>query len=182
MSAKTSRNAGAFVCLALGAALALASCATSSGSGYNYNYGGSPTNTTTAQVPVNLTCASGATVCTKQVAIGGQAKPVLATTSGMTLYYFEADTATTSACSGSCGQTWPALTVSSGASVTGSGLSGTLKTLSDANGNQVTYNGHPLYTYSGDHAQTDANGNGIGGQWYAAYPSLAASGSRGSGY
>jgi hypothetical protein len=35
---------------------------------------------------------------------------------------------------------------------------------------QVTYNGHPLYTYSGDQNPGDTNGEGIsafGGLWYA---------------
>lgn len=168
--------------LALAGALTLAACATTTGGGGGYGgYGGS-TTTTTSSAPVNLSCASGAVVCTKSVSVSGQAKTVLATTQGMTLYYFMPDTATTSACSGSCASLWPALTTT-GSSVTGSGFSGTLSTLNDSNGDQVLYNGHPLYTYSGDKSQSDANGEGIGGKWHAAYPGLAASsGSAGYGY
>ena len=176
------RRLGVVAGFALAAALALAACNGSGGGGYNV-YGGPPNNSPGgANVAVNLQCGSGATVCAKQVAIGGKATAVLANTSGMTLYFFLADSASSSACSGSCAQTWPALTAT-GAPIVGTNLSGTLATLSDANGKQVTYNGHPLYTYSGDHAQTDANGNGIASQWYAAYPTLApASTSKGSGY
>lgn len=180
MSQKTQWRALLWAALGIGA-LTLAGCAgTSGGSGNGgYNYGGTSAtattaNTTTApQTAINLNCPSGATVCTKQVSVSGQTKTVLANTSGMTLYYFQLDTSTSSACTGSCAQTWPALTASSSAN--GAGLSGTLTTISDANGQQVTYNGHPLYIYSGDRAQSDANGDGIDGQWHVATPDLAAS-------
>lgn len=177
------RRLGIMAGFALAAALTLAACDSGSGGGGYGAYGGAPSNNGSgSNVAVNLKCDSGAAVCTKQVALNGKATAVLATTGGMTLYYFMADTATSSACSGSCAQTWPALTATS-SSVTGTGLSGTLATLNDANGQQVTYNGHPLYTYSGDHAQTDANGNGIANKWYAASPTLAAgSNSKGGGY
>ena len=40
-------------------------------------------------------------------------------------------------------------------------LPGTLSLMNDANGSQVAYNGHPLYTYSGDSAPGQANGEGF---------------------
>src|SRR5438876_91639 len=39
---------------------------------------------------------------------------------------------------------------------------------------QVTYNGHPLYTFSGDEEAGDTNGEGVnafGGIWYVVSPS-----------
>ena len=33
-------------------------------------------------------------------------------------------------------------------------------------GSQVAYNGHPLYTYSGDSAPLQANGEGFGNVWF----------------
>lgn len=178
------KRAGALTTLALAGALALAACGTVTGGGaYGGAYGGSSSTNTTGSPPqLNLTCATGATVCTKAVLVSGQAKTVLANTSGMTLYYFTPDKATSVACTGGCAQNWPPLTTT-GSSVTGSGFSGTLSTLNDANGDQVLYNGHPLYTFSGDQAQTDATGEGVGGKWFVAFPGLPVSApSYGSGY
>jgi predicted lipoprotein with Yx(FWY)xxD motif len=180
MNTFNGRRVSALAGLALAGALGLAACATATGGAYGGAYGGSSsTNNTGSSAPVNLTCASGAAVCTKTVSVSGQAKTVLATTSGMTLYYFTPDTSTAVACSAACAQTWPPLTTTT-SSVTGSSLSGTLSTLNDQNGDQVLYNGHPLYTYSGDHAQSDANGEGIGQRWYVATPDLAAAGAPGA--
>jgi hypothetical protein len=52
----------------------------------------------------------------------------------------------------------------------GSGVTGTLATITRSDGTvQATYDGHPLYTYAGDTAPGQANGNGItsfGGTWH----------------
>ncbi len=167
------KRMGALAGLALAATLALAACGTAASGGGAYG-GSSSTNTAGSSPQLNLTCAAGAAVCTKTVLVSGQAKTVLANTAGMTLYYFTPDTATTSACVNACAHAWPPLTTT-GSSVTGSGFSGALTTLNDANGDQVLYNGHPLYTYASDHAQTDASGEGVGGKWHVAFPGLAAS-------
>ncbi len=108
-------------------------------------------------------------------ATGGEATVVLAdsslgqiltTADGMTLYLFTPDTATTSACTGGCATTWPPLTA---AAVGGEGLdAGQFGTLDRGDGTtQVTYFGHPLYTYAGDAAAGDVNGQGSGGSWFA---------------
>ena len=47
----------------------------------------------------------------------------------------------------------------------------------DANGSQVKYNGHPLYTFSGDTAQGQINGEGLFGMWFVAMPNLPVQGS-----
>ncbi len=75
-----------------------------------------------------------------------------------------------SACTGGCATTWPPLTVTSAGSVTGgTGVTGRIGTMTRADGTlQVTYNGAPLYFYSGDAAAGDAHGQGIGGVWFAA--------------
>ena len=76
---------------------------------------------------------------------------VLTTASGFTIYWFAIDTPTKSNCSGGCASAWPPV-VSRSVPSPVSALPGTLSLLTDANGSQVTYNEHPLYTYSGDTA------------------------------
>jgi len=53
-------------------------------------------------------------------------------------------------------------------------LPGRLTVLNGANGNQVLYNGHPLYSYAKDGDVGDAYGQGVGGKWFVATPELAA--------
>jgi predicted lipoprotein with Yx(FWY)xxD motif len=84
-------------------------------------------------------------------------------TNGMTLYVFANDTANSgkSACTGTCATKWPVVAVASGTTPTaGPGASGKLGTFTRDDGTtQVTYNGLPLYHYSGDSAPGDTNGN-----------------------
>jgi predicted lipoprotein with Yx(FWY)xxD motif len=96
--------------------------------------------------------------------IGGM--KVLANGKGFTLYSFAPDTPTTSKCYGSCAAYWPPAT---GAAAAGSGLPGKTGTIKRTDGSlQLTYNGHPLYTYVGDSAPGQASGNTLnlnGGVW-----------------
>jgi predicted lipoprotein with Yx(FWY)xxD motif len=92
---------------------------------------------------------------------------VVTNAQGFTLYSFAPDTATASKCTGACAQIWPPVT---GPAAAGQGVTGTLGTITRADGaKQVTYNGHPLYTYTADTAAGQANGNGLnvdGGVWH----------------
>jgi predicted lipoprotein with Yx(FWY)xxD motif len=93
---------------------------------------------------------------------------------GMSLYEFANDTtANQSACtSDQCVQNWPAWTIDSGETVVaGAGVTGTIATFARADGSmQVSYNGHPLYTFAGDTKAGDTNGDGVGGKWSLAKP------------
>jgi predicted lipoprotein with Yx(FWY)xxD motif len=51
-------------------------------------------------------------------------------------------------------------------------FTGKLTVVADANGNQAGYNGHPLYTYSGDTGPGQTTGEGVGGVWHVCTPSL----------
>jgi predicted lipoprotein with Yx(FWY)xxD motif len=97
---------------------------------------------------------------------------VLTNSKGRTLYWFAPDSSTTSKCYGSCASYWPPVT---GKPTAGAGVTGTLGTIQRTDGStQVTYNGHPLYTYVGDSASGQANGNDIdinGGYWYEVHVS-----------
>jgi predicted lipoprotein with Yx(FWY)xxD motif len=79
----------------------------------------------------------------------------------MTLYYYMPDTATTSACTGSCASAWPPLLSPGGFPTSTSNLPGKLNVISDANGMQVTYNGHPLYTFASDTSAGMTSGEGV---------------------
>jgi predicted lipoprotein with Yx(FWY)xxD motif len=107
--------------------------------------------------------AAGGTLQT--VRIGGVT--VLANAKGLTLYSFAPDTATTSACYGSCAVYWPPVT---GPVTAGPGVTGKLATIKRSDGSvQATYDGHPLYTYIGDSAAGQAHGNNLnlnGGLWH----------------
>jgi predicted lipoprotein with Yx(FWY)xxD motif len=91
---------------------------------------------------------------------------VLVGPNGMTLYMFLPDTATTSACTGSCAGAWPPLT--GDLPTVGAGLDASkFGSITRADGTkQVTFNGHPVYYYGGDKAAGDTNGQGIGTKWY----------------
>jgi len=75
-------------------------------------------------------------------------------------------------CTGGCAASWPPLVAPTGSLQAPAGLTGTLSTLDGANGHQVLYNGHPLYTYSKDKDSGDVYGDGVGGKWFVATPGL----------
>lgn len=109
----------------------------------------------------SASAAGGATVMT---AATGAGTVLVAASNGMTVYTFSSDMANSgiSACSGGCAARWPPLTVPAGtAPSAGTGVTGTLGTITraDTGALQITYNGLPLYFYSGDHAAGDTNGN-----------------------
>jgi predicted lipoprotein with Yx(FWY)xxD motif len=92
---------------------------------------------------------------------------VLTDARGLTLYWFAPDTSSKSNCNGTCAAYWPPLTGSPAATT---GVLGTLGTIRRSDGaSQATYDGHPLYTYVGDGAPGQANGNNLnlnGGIWH----------------
>jgi predicted lipoprotein with Yx(FWY)xxD motif len=112
-------------------------------------------------------------VSTGTATVAGAQQTVLVAQDGKTLYYFTPDNAGGKpTCTGACATTWPPLTVA--APSAGTGVTGTLAVVMGANGDQVTYNGHPLYEYAKDTAAGQANGQGILGKWFVATPDVAA--------
>jgi len=94
---------------------------------------------------------------------------------GRTLYLFQKDKTKRSTCSGACATDWPPLLTSGKAKASGAVRKALLGTTKRSDGStQVTYKGHPLYTYSGDQKAGDTNGQAVsayGARWYAVLPS-----------
>jgi len=111
---------------------------------------------------------------TASISVAGRTTTVLTTPLGRTLYYFTPDSSTKVACTGGCAQTWPPLLATTATPTASPSLPGKLTVLDGANGKQILYNGHPLYTYVRDAASGDANGQGVGGKWFVATPDLTA--------
>jgi predicted lipoprotein with Yx(FWY)xxD motif len=92
---------------------------------------------------------------------------VVTNAKGFTLYSFAPDTPSKSNCNGSCAQIWLPL---KGPATAGPGVTGKLSTIKRSDGStQATYNGHPVYIYTGDTKPGQATGNGLnvnGGVWH----------------
>jgi predicted lipoprotein with Yx(FWY)xxD motif len=106
---------------------------------------------------------------TVNVADVGTYGSVLVNSDGKPLYVFSLDTGGTSACTGDCTSEWIPL-ASQGTPAAGEGVDATkLGTITRDDGSmQVTYNGHPLYTFADDTGSGDAGGQGMednGGTW-----------------
>jgi predicted lipoprotein with Yx(FWY)xxD motif len=162
-----------FAALAVAAALVLAACggsstSSSSGSGSTPSYGAAKPSTS------NTSNSSGAAsvLSTKTSSLG----TFLVDANGRTLYLWDADHGSTSTCSGACAQAWPPLTTTTTATPKASGAvkASLLGTTKRADGSrEVTYAGHPLYTFAGDTqaGQTTGQGsNGFGAPWWVVTP------------
>ncbi len=169
-------NSAGLAVVALGLGLAVSACGSSSSSST------APSSTPSATATATPAAASSAV---KTTTIDGTT--VLTNAAGYTLYWFGLDTSTTSKCTGACAAAWPPV---KGPVTAGSGVTGTLGTITRSNGEkQATYDGHPLYTFVRDTAPGQAHGNGVdafGGLWHemtvsGAAPSASASPTSSSG-
>lgn len=169
----TTRTTYAFALLAIAAALTIAGC----GSGGNSNsesggaYGGGGSTSSEETASSSEAGSSGNTVAVLTIASAPKVGPVLVDSKGFTVYDFHKDKGTTSSCYGGCAKVWPPVTTE-GAPQTGEGaMSSKLGTTKRKDGTtQVTYAGHPLYTYVADKKPGEANGHdfsSFGAQWYA---------------
>jgi predicted lipoprotein with Yx(FWY)xxD motif len=108
-----------------------------------------------------------ATVKSRSTSLG----TILVDAKGRTLYLFEKDRAGKSACSGACAKNWPPLLTKGAPKAAGSARKAKLGTTRRADGtSQVTYAGHPLYTFVVDAGKPGSTkGEGIeafGAEWY----------------
>ena len=110
-----------------------------------------------------------ATVRTASATVAGKTETILVSRQGLPLYIYRPDTATTSLVTGGLARLWPPLT---SPAVAGAGVTGHVAVLKDVNGQQVTYNGHPLYTFADDQAG-QVTGQGVQ-NFFVATPGIAA--------
>lgn len=111
-----------------------------------------------------------ATVSTAKTSLG----KVIVNVRGRTLYLFEKDKHGKSACSGACASYWPPLITHGKPLAIGGAKQSLLGTIKRSNGSrQVTYAGHPLYTFVQDTKRGQTNGEGsklFGAGWDALTP------------
>jgi predicted lipoprotein with Yx(FWY)xxD motif len=89
---------------------------------------------------------------------------------GRTLYLFAGDRPNVSTLSSAGRAFWPPFTSSTRLAATGGALAGKIGVVTGTTGGgQVTYNGHPLYYFVGDHTPGQITGqalNQFGARWY----------------
>lgn len=97
---------------------------------------------------------------------------VLTDSAGFTLYRFDKDTANPPAsnCEGECAKTWPVVPAGDAVAAAGTGAALLGEVLRADGSRQLTVGGWPMYRYAKDTGPGDANGQGVGGTWFAAAP------------
>jgi predicted lipoprotein with Yx(FWY)xxD motif len=110
--------------------------------------------------------AGGTTVKTRSTKLG----TILVNAKGVTLYLWEADHRK-STCYDACAKGWPPLIAKGKLHAGGGAKASKLGTVKRKDGTrQVTYGGHPLYTFIGDHGTpgrtTGQDSKAFGADWY----------------
>jgi len=150
--------------LAVAGALALAACggsstSSSSGAAAAPGYGGGAAGASSGSTAASV-------VSTKTSSLG----TFLVDGQGRTLYLWDADHGPRSTCTAACAQAWPPLTTTGAPKASGAVKSSLLGTATRADGSrEVTYAGHPLYTYAGDTRPGQVTGEGsnsFGAPWW----------------
>ena len=140
---------------------------------------GSGDSTGPGEEPVANTEPSNAAITVVETAKVGGLGTILVDADGRVLYDFHQDRRTnylgiSSACYGACAKGWPPLLTGGEPQAESGVLAAKLGILKRKDGTlQVTYFGHPLYTYVGDTEPGEASGNDVkafGGKWSALQP------------
>ena len=144
-----------------GAGLLLVSaCGSGGGNGYGSSGSTSPASgsSSTGTVSVGTTSAG----------------KVLVDPGRMTLYAFANDTRGHSSCTGTCAAYWPPVPGADAPHGSTGSVTATFGTIKRSDGSsQLTVDGYPMYTYAGDSAPGQANGQGknlSGGLWWVVGP------------
>ena len=159
---------------ALGVALLAAACGSSASSSSSPATSAATATGTPASAPTATSSATAMVISTKSSSAG----KFLVNGAGRAIYLWVKDGHDQSMCTGSCASAWPPVTTTG--PVTGSGgvLSADLGTITRSGGvKQVTYDGHPLYYFTGDTGAGTVNGQGstgFGAYWWLVAPTGSA--------
>src|SRR2546423_1213428 len=156
------RNPGWAGAALIGVALAVTACGAGSPGGA-YGYGNQATPATSPAARASPSSVSTTALKTEPTRAG----MVLASSRGLTLYYYAEDKRGSgkSMCTGSCATAWPPLAAPVKAPA-GVRLPGPLGMITRPGGvRQVNIKGFPVYLYTGDKAPGQETGNGMAGYW-----------------
>ena len=165
-----------FGALAVVGALVLAACggSGSSNSGTSSSSGASSTPIYGAAPPSTSNTSNSAGAASTLSTTTSSLGTFLVDAKGRTLYLWNADKGSMSTCTGACAQAWPPLTTTGTPKASGAVKSSLLGTTKRSDGSrEVTYAGHPLYTFADDTqpGQTTGEGsNGFGAPWWVGSP------------
>ena len=157
---------------AVGVAMLVAAC--SSGSSSSAAAPAAPASSAAAPASSagGASASGGGTVITTASSSAGT---FLTNGSGRAVYLWVKDTGDASTCTGACAGAWPPVTATGTVTAAGSAKASDLGTITRSDGTkQVTYDGHPLYYFSGDSGPGTASGqgsDGFGAKWWLVAPS-----------
>ena len=155
---------------AVGVALLVAACSSGSSSS-----SAAPAASSPAAAGASSAAASGASGSTVITTASSSGDTFLTDGSGRAVYLWVKDTGSTSNCTGACAGAWPPVMATGTVTAAGSAKSSDLGTTARSDGSkQVTYDGHPLYYFSGDSGPGTATGqgsDGFGAKWWLVAPS-----------
>ena len=130
----------------------------------------SPTGSPAAASPAGASSSGGTVITTAKSSAG----TFLTNGSGRAVYLWVKDTGDMSNCNGACAGAWPPVTTTGTATASGGAKASDIGTITRSDGTkQVTYDGHPLYYFSGDSGPGTASGQGsdaFGAKWWLVAP------------
>jgi len=153
----------------LAAPLAVALLAAAACSSGGSSSSGSTSSTSAAAAGSGSPASS--TVITTKTSSGGS---FLTNGAGRAIYLFMADSTGKSTCDGACASAWPPVIATGQPTATGGAQASDLSTITRSDGTkQVTYDGHPLYYFTGDTGPGTDKGQGLdgfGAKWWLVAP------------
>lgn len=113
-------------------------------------------------------------IARQEVTPGEDAELHLVDIMGNTLYRFTVDEPGTSNCTGGCISAWPVFPNPSELVLPSTLNSTDFSVISrtDGEGDQLAYQGSPLYYFAQDNSRGDSNGQGVNNVWFVVNPSL----------